>query len=150
MRNCLKYFTKRDAAEMLGLSLSKFHHLLYRGQLPPPTRDGGTPIRQYYIREDIDELKKILATPREPKHVNAGDVAFVEKGFYTKTRAADYLGMPQVTFFVFLKRGRIKQPTHRFKHYNALRFYTKREVVAIKRQLQGEGYYLLRKRREVV
>jgi hypothetical protein len=101
-----------QAADYLGMNLGTFHRLVRIGVLPQPTY--GSTLRKYYIQEDVDAMKPILQTNSAKRPVHYATVA-VHNGYYSITRAADYLDMCRLSFNYWRKHKKLPSPTHVFQ-----------------------------------
>lgn len=81
--------------------------------------------RQFFSDKECNQVRKWLEKcSRTNKRIYSPET------LYSKSRAAKVLGMPKITFSVWLRDGKIPHPTHL---YGALRFYSADDLQEIRR-----------------
>lgn len=133
------YLSQRDMAKWVGCCQATFCKFVRRGQIDQPTHGDGK--LKYYVKSDRNRIKHQWHNRQHIQQVRIGEMEQAH-GFYTKRRAAEYLGMPHITLQYWTTAGKLPQPAHQinrclcyrreeldhFRKHQLARYFARRAV----------------------
>lgn len=139
-----RMYNKAEASKALGISSTTIIHYIRSGRLPEPTH-GEYRLRLLYSEKDIIDMRKHLKvfSKKYPSGFNIHQIQ-AEKGFFNRTLAANYLGMPLNTLIYWIVKKGLPKPTHKT---GDICYYTQAELETL-RSGQLSEYFLKRAKKK--
>lgn len=124
----------RKAAQLCGIPGKRLYD---DDSLPKPTHRHGA--RYYYKPEDLKTLKKAWQNKPSCRPSNPRWKEAKAKGFLSGIDAAKLLGMPHITFSVWLAKGQLPKPTRKFAGLKSP-LYNQTDLERMRNLLASNGY----------
>lgn len=133
------YQRKRDERERLGLFLATDVERMFglgtgwcrdhEDQFPRRYQHGA---RLCYSQADVDRIRAYITVP-QPNVQTVKRDELIEQGWFSTRAAAQYFGIPQITWRKALEEGRVPRPGHR---RGAHWYYSRSEAAEIAEQFR--------------
>jgi hypothetical protein len=122
------------ASALVGIP---YNRLTTDKSLPRPTHQHGQ--RRYYKADDLAALKKAWREMPSQCQRNPRWAECKRQGFLSGADAAKALGMPLITFSVWLAKGKLPKPMRKAAGLKQ-RLYNAKDVQAMRKLLKVHGY----------
>lgn len=97
----------KEASKWLGIHYNTLARLVDAGLIPPPSHK--LVRRLHYHQDELANLKAAIDKLEPPKVPKVWDT-LEAKGYYSAVRAAEKLGIPEVTLASWIKKKKIPKP----------------------------------------